>query len=684
MAERMNKRNLKIKKISTIIIISALILIFLTGSFSSISQQTNTIYVDEGGGQDYRMIQDAIDNASDGDTIYVYSGIYYETITINKILNVFGENATNTIIDGKYNNIVVNISEPFVKFSDFTVRNSNGFPGDAGIKTLKDNILIINCIFYNTKTGILIENSSENIVDNCSFQKNGEGICINKSNYIIVSGCCFNNNGIGLHIDGSYGSKIIYSYFHTNGISCYINSTKQFEMNLCNISDNSVNLGGIFFISCKDTQVNNSVINHNGAGFCIYISENITISNCDLIKNTHFAISLRTASKDIFIQNCEIRNSFRYGLYIEADNICKLEKCNIYDNHVSSVESKRGYCDARNNYWGSKYGPSFFNLIGFTKIKWIPQYTKYYPWATSSFQENGPNWDENCAYMNGYKFEIPEKIIQLSGEDTDDDGLPDWWEEKYDYDVTTWDDHLHLDPDGDALNNFQECYTDKWGSNPYQKDIFVEIDWMPCSIPEDTNRPPENLIEELKNIFLEHDIVLHVDLGEMGGGGRIPTCRSNFSFAKLLDLYWSCFLENDTLNPRKGIFHYGVICSFCPDVNFPFFGWDGLDSFAISSEWLKKILPYYSHGRLIVGAIVHHLGHSLGLVADTYKGIDNMGASQIFNRDWWMYRNYKSCMNYRYKYMLLSYSDGTNGEGDFDDWSNLDFSFFKNTEFKVK
>ena len=39
-------------------------------------------------------------------------------------------------------------------------------------------------------------------------------------------------------------------------------------------------------------------------------------------------------------------------------------------------------------------------------------------------------------------------------------------------------------------------------------------------------------------------------------------------------------------------------------------------------------------------------------------------------------------MNYDYKYKILDYSDGSHGRGDFDDWSNLDYDFFKNTDFK--
>ena len=123
-------------------------------------------------------------------------------------------------------------------------------------------------------------------------------------------------------------------------------------------------------------------------------------------------------------------------------------------------------------------------------------------------------------------------------------------------------------------------------------------------------------------IFAKHNITLHVDLGDLNGGEEIPYCQSIFSFAKLRDLYWDYFLHNNLSNPRKGIFHYGIICNYCPDLNFPFFGWDNFDSFAISSEWLKKIYPFLPRGQLIVGGVVHHLGHSLGLTPDLHGGID--------------------------------------------------------------
>ena len=52
----------------------------------------------------FKTITVAIENASDGDTIFVYNGIYYqyENIQINKSISLIGENKYDTIIDGRY------------------------------------------------------------------------------------------------------------------------------------------------------------------------------------------------------------------------------------------------------------------------------------------------------------------------------------------------------------------------------------------------------------------------------------------------------------------------------------------------------------------------------------------------------------------------------------------------------
>ena len=61
----------------------------------------STLYVGGSGPGNFSKIQDAIDNASDGDTVFVYSGSYYENVLINKSIRLIGENKSNTIIEGR-------------------------------------------------------------------------------------------------------------------------------------------------------------------------------------------------------------------------------------------------------------------------------------------------------------------------------------------------------------------------------------------------------------------------------------------------------------------------------------------------------------------------------------------------------------------------------------------------------
>jgi len=90
----------------------------------------------------------------------------------------------------------------------------------------------------------------------------------------------------------------------------------------------------------------------------------------------------------------------------------------------------------------------------------------------------------------------------------------------------------------------------------------------------------------------------------------------------------------------------------------------------------------FSRGQLIMTGSMHEAGHTLGLFVDDFGGNDNRNVVQPKYKEFWLYKNYKSCMNYRYTWMILDYSDGAHGYGDFDDWSNLDFTFFKNTHFE--
>ena len=108
-----------IKGVVSIVIISILlgsILVMPVSSEDTIGVLGgNTLYVDDSGGADYTKIQDAIDNATSGDTVFVYSGVYYEHIKIREKIDLIGEENINTIIDGNNSGNVITIYEDEVK-----------------------------------------------------------------------------------------------------------------------------------------------------------------------------------------------------------------------------------------------------------------------------------------------------------------------------------------------------------------------------------------------------------------------------------------------------------------------------------------------------------------------------------------------------------------------------------------
>ena len=58
-------------------------------SFNNLHSGGNTLYVGGDGPGNYSTIQDAIDDAVDGDTVFVYSGIY-DRVCIQKSISLIG------------------------------------------------------------------------------------------------------------------------------------------------------------------------------------------------------------------------------------------------------------------------------------------------------------------------------------------------------------------------------------------------------------------------------------------------------------------------------------------------------------------------------------------------------------------------------------------------------------------
>jgi hypothetical protein len=110
-------------------------------------------------------IQDAINSANNGDTILVKNGTYNEIdIVVNKTLNILGENAETTIIDGGYvaNNIFHVIANN-VTIENFTLKNTkleDSYEYPAIELYNVTNVLINKVYILNASIGINIQSAN--------------------------------------------------------------------------------------------------------------------------------------------------------------------------------------------------------------------------------------------------------------------------------------------------------------------------------------------------------------------------------------------------------------------------------------------------------------------------------------------------------------------------------------------
>ncbi len=255
--------------------------------------------------------------------------------------------------------------------------------------------------------------------------------------------------------------------------------------------------------------------------------------------------------------------------------------------------------------------------------------------------------------------------------DPDKDGTSIDWEWKWGYNPFEKDDHYGLDDDGDSLNNVEEYLTSAWWSDPFRKDVFVELDIMEEGPNGEKTYFPVEAKELILNAFDRQNIVLHIDMGEMGGHEIIPfddeVVHDFVRDREFNYIYENYFLHGDEFNWRAGVFHYGVVVYKSTGAAGYLFR---KNAFQVSSKGHEKLAaenPRFNWNVIYASAYMHELGHSFNFWPIP-------GHEQDY--DWEEVKPYKSCMNYGWMYKLVDYSDGSREEPDIDDWSRIDYHYF--------
>jgi len=280
----------------------------------------------------------------------------------------------------------------------------------------------------------------------------------------------------------------------------------------------------------------------------------------------------------------------------------------------------------------------------------------------NDYDDDGiPYWAE----LNKYGTDPESK----NSGDPDGDGIPVSWEWKWGYNPFSSENHNLLDSDGDSINNFEEYLTKEGFSDPFRKDVFIELDIMEEGPEGQVTRFPLSAKELMTTSFNRQNILLNIDYNTMGGTDSIPFGHK-IGYRDLNDIYKDYFLHNDNNNWRRGVFHYGLVV-------YSTEGAAGYmyrpNAFQISSSGHELIINEEGIDEDIVygSAYMHELGHTFDFWP--IPGHDrNQGPIE-----WLINTRYRSCMNYCWMYKFVDYSDGTHGGVDIDDWERIDYSAFE-------
>lgn len=291
------KGKLKVDKLSAVLFSLFIVLAWMgvcTGNLFSTSNSHIVVPTD------YPTIQEAINEANEGDTVYVSPGTYDERVVINtsyltilgsgELCIILGDNDAHTVEISRVRNVT---------FSGFLINGSNVFPW-AGIHVKWSRYVnLTNNIVTNHYRGIYLWDSSFDIIRNNSMFRNRYslevwGLTLPHFLHEIYSSNTVNGKPVYYWVN--YGNCQVPS---DAGYVALINSSGITVENL-NFSGNGQ---GILLAYTDNSIIKNVSFSDNVRGIHMVISDNNTILENEVSNNVESGILLVSSSDNNIIKN---------------------------------------------------------------------------------------------------------------------------------------------------------------------------------------------------------------------------------------------------------------------------------------------------------------------------------------------------------------------------------------------
>jgi parallel beta-helix repeat protein len=163
-------------------------------------------------------VQEAINNASSGDLIFVHDGVYYEDIVINKSVSLVGE-----VICGIAAQYVIRIMAAGVSLEDLTVMGNPSNPYENAIIVSSAGNVLKSVRIEDSYYGLTLSSSNNNVISDNIISNNTNGLTFYFCSSNILSENAVINNNIGISLYFSDDNRFLGNtvYNNTNGLDLY-------------------------------------------------------------------------------------------------------------------------------------------------------------------------------------------------------------------------------------------------------------------------------------------------------------------------------------------------------------------------------------------------------------------------------------------------------------------------------
>ena len=310
------------------------------------------LHVGGSGPGNYTRIQDAINDSSDGDIVFVYddSSPYLEPLFINKSIILIGEDKNTTIIDGNQEGSYgcnIEITADSVVVSDFTFLNTKGYYEFSILKIHSNKNQISNNIFNPTKycRGIYLLKGDRNLITENIF--NGiytDGITIEYANNTIITKnvCKGKDSGIVIHDSNNNivsSNQLLGTYFIGIVISGRNNTVSE---NCIWHAEDAIDAAGIRVVGKSVFDIN--IIFQNRIEYCKHGIVLVGYSSCikeNIISNCEWGIRLQGSDGNIISKN-NISNN-EVGIEIDGGLLNLVTFNDITFNNVTGILLYAGF-----------------------------------------------------------------------------------------------------------------------------------------------------------------------------------------------------------------------------------------------------------------------------------------------------------------------------------------------------